>query len=308
MNGLVFLAYLAMAASQDILPATSAPAGAVLAARPIRPGDLLSVMVYGSPELTGNVRVNASGLITLPMLPGAVEALGVTPEELGARIAGAITQAKVLVRPSVHISISEYGSRPVSVAGAVRHPLTFQVPDRVTLLEALTRAEGLSADAGPEILVTRGGAPQRIPVGRLMGGEDPSLNLVLEGGEEVRVPIAGQIFVVGNVRKPGAFRLEGGAAITVMKALAMAEGLSPFSSKEAYIYRRAKDGSGPANEIELPLAKLLSRNSADVSLEAGDILYIPDSRRRRTASAAIERALSFAVGTASGALILGVNR
>ena len=41
------------------------------------------------------------------------------------------------------------------MAGAVKAPLTFQALGKTTLLEALTRAQGLSEDAGPEILLTR---------------------------------------------------------------------------------------------------------------------------------------------------------
>ena len=63
----------------------------------------------------------------------------------------------------------------------------------------------LTNDAGTEILITRGGLVERIPVKRLMKDADPSVNYELHGGEEIRVPEAGKIFVVGNVHKPGAF-------------------------------------------------------------------------------------------------------
>ena len=49
-----------------------------------------------------------------------------------------------MVDPVVKVTIVEYYSRPISVAGAVRKPVTFQATGNVTLLEALSRAEGLS--------------------------------------------------------------------------------------------------------------------------------------------------------------------
>ena len=108
---------------------------------------------------------------------------------------------------------------------------------RTTLLDALTRAEGLGADAGHEILVTRpanGGVPpftQRIAVRDLIEKADPAANLPLEGGEEVRVPEVGRVFVVGNVLKPGAFPLNDSRGMSILKALAVAEGLARFATK-----------------------------------------------------------------------------
>ena len=45
---------------------------------------------------------------------------------------------------------------------------------------------------------------------------DPAANIKLTGGEEVRVPEAGRIFVVGNVKKPGAFAVRDGAETSVL--------------------------------------------------------------------------------------------
>ncbi len=303
--------------AQDRLPSVEPQSGVNLPARPIRGNDLLSITVYGAPELTRMVRVTREGRIRLPLLHEPIQAAGQMPEELETRIAEALESEDVLVAPAVSVAIAEYQTRPISVAGAVRHPMTFLVFDKTTLLEALTRAEGLSPEAGAEIIVTRpadpgsGNAPmiQRVPVKGLIDNADPSLNLVLEGGEEVRVPEVGRVFVVGNVKKPGAFQVELPAGMTVLKSLALAEGLAPFASKEAYIYRRPDSAPGaPPQELPVELRKILDRKSPDPALQANDILYIPDSRRARATASAIEKAVSFAAGTASGALILSVNR
>jgi polysaccharide export outer membrane protein len=311
---LIFLSAFYLQAAQE------APGN--LPARPISPNDLLSVTVYGSPELTRSVRVGADGLIRLPMLAHKMPAAGMLPQELEERLASALNADGILVDPSVTVAIAEYSTRPISVAGAVRHPLTYQIFERTTLLEALTRAEGVSPDAGGEILVTRPpkspqAAPliERVSLKGLIEQGDPALNLVLEGGEEVRVPQLGRVFVVGNVRHSGAFRLEDSTGLSVLKALALAEGLTPFSTKDAYIVRRTDtDANGPSTkeittrEITIALRKILDRHAPDVQLEANDILYIPDNRRGHTTASIVERAISFAAGTASGALVLGVNR
>ena len=286
-----------------------------LPAQPIGVNDLLSIAVYGAPELTRTVRVGEDGLIRMPMVSRKIAALGLMPAALETSIATALMDAEILIDPAVTVTIAEYRGRPVSVAGAVKAPLTFQVTNKITLLEALTRAQGLTETAGAEILVTypaQDAAParvKRILVKGLIDAADPALNVTLEGGEEVRVPEIGRVFVMGNVRRSGAFRLDDSAAMTVLKALAMAEGLAPFAGKMAYIYRKPEGpDSGrvddPRSEVAVELRKIMDRKSPDVLLGTNDILYIPDNRSGRVAATAIERALGFA----SGALILGVNR
>ncbi|MDP9113014.1 MAG: polysaccharide biosynthesis/export family protein [Acidobacteriota bacterium] len=282
------------------------PAGVNLPAQPIGASDLLAISVYGAPELTRTVRVGDDGLIRLPMLRQKIDVGGRMPAQVEAQLAEALIEEDILVDPAVSVAIAEYHSRPISVAGAVKAPLTFQAVGKITLLEALTRAQGLSEDAGAEILLTRRGAVvERIPVKKLIDAADPEWNVTLTGGEEVRVPLAGRVFVAGNVKHPGAFRVDGGGETTVLKAVALAEGLAPFSTKSAYIFRAGNEGGH--SEIEVELSKIMDRKAPDVALAANDILYIPDNRSRRTTMNAIEKAIGFATGTASGALILGLH-
>src|SRR5262249_32133632 len=126
-----------------------------LPAQRIGSDDLVSVSVYDAPELTRTVRVSSDGYLRLPMLGERIRAQGLLPAELETVIAGALVKEQILVAPVVTVGIVEYRSRPVSVTGAVRKPLTFQVFGNVTLLDALARAEGLGPEAGPEVLVSR---------------------------------------------------------------------------------------------------------------------------------------------------------
>ena len=286
-------------------------AGANLPTQQIGPRDLIAVSVYDAPELTRTIRVGADGWIRVPMLKQRLRAEGLLPAELEASLAAALVTEQVLVDPVVTVTIAEYHSRPISVAGAVKNPVTFQAEGPVTLLDALTRAGGLSPDAGPEILVSRmqagpdgatTPAVKRILVKGLIDAADPELNLKLAGGEEIRVPEAGRIYVVGNVRKPGSFAIQETAETSVMKALALAEGLAPFASQQAYTYRR-DPASGSRQEVSVELKKILQRKAPDVALVASDILYIPDNTRRRITADAVEKIAGFGASTASGVLI-----
>lgn len=272
-----------------------------LPALTLHAGDLVAVSVYDAPELTRTVRVDPDGTIRLPLLAEGVKASGLMPRELEAGLTEALKSEQILVDPVVKITVVEYHSRPISVMGAVRKPVTFQADGVVTLLDALSRAEGFTDDAGVEILVTQDDAVHHVPVKELLSGADPALNLRLTGNEEVRVPVAGKIFVVGNIRKPGAFAVRNPEDSTVLKMVALSEGLMPFSQKVAYIVRRPEGQK--AQEIPIELAKIMDRKSPDVSLEIGDILYIPDNKTRRTTMSVVDRLASFGTSTASGVLI-----
>jgi len=272
-----------------------------LPAQELHPGDLVAVSVYDAPELTRTVRVDPDGTIRLPLLAEGVNATGLLPRELEIALTSALKFGEILVDPVVKITVVEYHSRPISVMGAVRRPITFQSDGSVTLLEALSRAEGLTEDAGSEILVTQNKTVQRIPVKQLLSKADPAVNLILTGNEEIRVPVAGKIFVLGNIRKPGGFAVRDPADSTVLKMVALSEGLMPFSEKIAYIVRR-REGEKP-QEIPIELAKIMERKSSDVPLEIGDILYVPDNKSRRSTMSIIDRLAGFGSATASGLVI-----
>jgi polysaccharide export outer membrane protein len=247
-----------------------------LPAQKIHPNDLVGVSVYGGPDLTRTVRVGADGTIRLPMLKEKIKADGLMPEELKRAVVEALKTQEILVDPFVTVTVAEYHSLPpISVAGAVRTPITFQpVEKKITLLEALTRAGGLSPEAGSEILVTgpvslaADGTPaanatplvRRILVKSLIETADPDANLALVGGEEIRVPELGTIYVVGNVKNPGAFAVQDPSGISLLKVLALAQGLAPYATKEAYIYRQ-EAGTTSKSEIFVDLRKIMDRKS-----------------------------------------------
>jgi polysaccharide export outer membrane protein len=290
--------------------ASSVSEGSNLPVEKIGKDDLIGITVYDAPELSRAVRVGSDGDIRLPMLKRHIHAAGLNPSELETAITEALTEENVLVEPVVTVSVVEYRSRPISVSGAVKSPVTFQATGTVTLLDAISRAGGLSENAGAEILVSKqlpatSDKPlmmsQRISVRGLMGGEDSTLNLQLEGGEDVRVPEAGRVFVLGRVKKPGAFYIKDGSESSVLKALALSEGLDTFPSHSAYIYR-AEGGSGGRNEIPIELKKILDRKSPDVALMANDILYIPDATGARAGLKVLETTMS--VGAVLGSALI----
>lgn len=263
--------------------------------------DLIAVSVYDELELTRTVRVEADGAIHLPLLTAGVKAAGLFPRELEAAIAAELKTEQILVAPVVKVTVAEYHSRPVAVMGAVKLPVTFQAIGAVTLLDALAKAGGLNDLAGAEVLVTRDKEIEHVSVKRLINDADPSVNFVLHGGEEIRVPEAGKIFVAGNVKKSGIFLVRDGTENSVLKLIAMAEGLAPFHFKIAYIYR--PDAAGERQEIPVELDKILDRKAPDVPLQVNDLLYIPDNKGKRLAANIVDKLAGFGSSTASGLIV-----
>jgi polysaccharide export outer membrane protein len=279
-----------------------------LPTQPIGIHDLISVSVYGASEFSRTVRISPAGEIWLPMLKRPVHAEGLLPVQLELAVAKALEQDKLLVKPSVTVTIAEYRSRSITVVGAVHKPVTFQQLGTVTLTEALVRAEGLLPDATDEVLVVRAAASneehsprvvERFSAKQLFAAE-PTQDVRLHAGDEVRVAVAEKIFVVGSVRRPGAFRAEDVDNTTVMSMLALSEGLLPYAANTAYVYRKSAEGR---KEISVDLKNILQRKASDVRLQTGDVLYIPDNKGRRLTMSTIDRIVGFGAGTASGMLI-----
>ena len=110
------------------------------------------------------------------------------------------------------------------------------------------------------------------------------------------------VSVVGAVKKPGAFPVREEGQMTVLKALALAEGLSPFPQKYAYVYRHA-DNMGGLNEIQVELANIMRRKAMDFPLEPEDTLCVPEDEGRRRLVTTTEKIVGTGLATASGVLI-----
>lgn len=283
----------------------------VLPAQVLGPDDLLEITVPYCPELSRSFRVGADGMLVLPLVKVRIPVAGRMPAEVGKEIAAALSAEQILNQPVVSIAVLEYRSRPVSVVGAVNHPITFQASRDTTLLDAITRAGGLSASVGPDITVTHHEQEpdgttniivQSIPVKSLIEGVNPKFNIHLTGNDEIRVPDAGRIFVAGNVKKPGSFPMQDDSDTTVVKALALSEGLESYSSKYAYIYREAGPGA-PRQEIQVALAKIMQRKAPDVVLHPDDILYVPENGSKRMTAKILQQIAGFGTNTAAGMLI-----
>jgi polysaccharide biosynthesis/export protein len=269
-------------------PATPAAfGGANLPFQPIGASDLVHLTVDDSPELTQSFRVDKQGNLNLPLIQAPLHAEGLMPDALRDEIAATLRAQHLLVNPVVDVSVVEYRSRDVTIAGAVKTPITIQEIGNLRILSALSQAGGLLPDAGPEVIVEQAnGSTQRLSVRQLFDGYHPELNILIRAGAQIRVPQCQQVFVVGNVKRPGAFPFQNLQDTTVLQLLALSGGLDSFTLNKAYIYRE-EQGSAQKTEIEIPLRRILDRKAQDVKLAANDILYVPTNGKLKASASVL---------------------
>jgi len=121
----------------------------------IGPGDLLGIYVFDVEELSRDVRVSQTGTIGIPLVPVRVHVAGLTEMQVQQKIAELLEANGLLTHADVSVSVKEHKSKPITVVGAVMHPMVYEADRPVTLLEVLAEAGGISNDAGDTIIVSR---------------------------------------------------------------------------------------------------------------------------------------------------------
>jgi polysaccharide export outer membrane protein len=105
------------------------------------PGDRVRIITFGDQDLSGQFRIDAAGLITLPLL-GSVHAGGMTEAELQTAIADQLIKLDIFKKPSVSIEILDY--RPIFVLGEVAKPGEYPYQPGMTVLTAVAVAGGFT--------------------------------------------------------------------------------------------------------------------------------------------------------------------
>jgi polysaccharide biosynthesis/export protein len=303
---------------------------------PIGTGDLLHVDVFDVPELSRDVRVGDAGDISYPLIPGKVTAAGLTPFRLEEKLEELLIENGLVTHPQVSVFVKEQVSQPVSVVGAVSRPMVYQVIRPTTLLELLANAGGITDEAGSIVNVTRkpsapvandagaavaasasgdasaGAASADDPLGQnpqtvsirlqnLLESGDPSYNISIFGGDVVSVPRAGIVYVMGKgISQPGGYVLQShGEQITVLKAVALAHGMTGFAKPDNAVIMRNNPDSGRRDVIPVRIKEIENHKTEDVTMKSNDILYIPDS----TGLKVLARGAEAAVGITSSIVI-----
>jgi polysaccharide export outer membrane protein len=291
------------------------PVPAVTQEYALGPDDQLKIWALGFEDEFKDkvIRVDPSGDIDLPVI-GRVKAAGLTTAELESAL---LERMKTIVRrPQVSVEITDYGSQPVSVLGAVNQGGVHQLKGNRTLAEILSMAGGLRPDAGPVVHITRemqwGPIPlanastdssgrystAEVKLNDLLNARVPAENIVIRPHDVITIAPAESVSVIGAVLKPGPFSLNTKSSVTVLEALAMAGGYGPQPKPQDAKILRMTPGRVDRQEIAVDLRKITAGKSEDVTLRPNDILLVPTSTPRKAGIEVAKAALAAAVGVA----------
>ena len=237
----------------------------------VGPQDVLTISVFGEPELGGKYTVEQDGTFTFPQI-GRIKAGGLTLRGLEQELKKQLADG-FLRNPQVAVAIENYRSQRILVLGEVRSPGEYQLAGEMTLLAALARAGSTTTAAGREALIVRASKrtsttdesaePEilRIDLADLTAG-NMSLNLRLMDGDTVNVPKAQSVFVSGEVKSSGAYAVEPG--MTVLQVLALAGGISDRGADGRIKILRTADGK--QKELKAKLTDIV---------QPGDTIIVP---------------------------------
>jgi len=247
----------------------------------IGPKDLLEISVFGLDDLNTTVRVSEEGKITLPLL-GEVKVQGLTKTEVEKELAR-LLEKKYLQNPQVTVFIKEYQSKRVSVLGAVQKPGPYELLGRQTLLQIISEAGGMTEDAGETIIIIRqladgSSKTLRIPAEELIVKGDAKLNIVLQPGDIINIPVDKivHVYVFGQVRNPGALAVKRSHIPTLLQAIAQAGGFGERASKGGVLIKRINK-EGQEIQIKVNVKDIIKGKKKDIQLQENDVVFVPET-------------------------------
>ncbi len=261
-------------------------------------GDLLKVSVFGAPESDQEVRVDQDGNLSLNFI-GSVHVAGLTANAAQDLIAKKLVAGGFYAQPQVSIFVKEYATQGISVMGEVQHPGVYPILGARRLFDVISLAGGTGPKAGRVVSISHRDHPES-PRSVMLSNdamESAKSNIEVFPGDTVVVSRAGVVYVVGDVHKPSGVIMDNGTDMTVLQALAMAEGTNPTAKlNNAKLIRTTATGR---QELPLALKDMLSSKAPDMRLQAEDIIFVPSSAAksagRRTLEAIIQSATGLAV-------------
>lgn len=318
-------------------------AATVDAAYTLGPGDRLSLRFFNVPEYNGDVQVLADGTLNLPLV-GSISVGGMTLQQAEAEIAARYQSE--LRYAVVTVTLQQPRPLQIVVAGEVQQPGSYtlslvegaQFP---SIVAAIQNAGGTTQAADLRNVVvqrsTRTNPNQTIAVNLvdLVRNGNLSQDLKLRDGDRVIIPtatsidftesaqlsasnVAGtatqafDIAVVGEVLRPGAYKMGGGEAgggrPSISQAIQLAGGVKPSADLRQIQIRRATR-TGVEQVINVDFWQLLQAGnlSQDLILQQGDRITIPTATTPTAAETTLLSAANISPATIRVNIVGEVN-
>jgi len=247
----------------------------------LAPGFLLRLNVLDDVDTGGTFRIDQNGDIDVPIL-GTMHVAGGTVSQARAQIRKKLLDEQILKDPQVNLAVLEYTAPEVTIVGEVTSPGKYPLLAPRTLVDVLALAGGTTMTAGNEIQITRSGANVKpIPESLLVHysrATDPDAvkQAIVNPGDTVLVKRAGIVYVLGAVIRPGGYVMQEEGTLSVLQAISLANGTA-LAAKTGTIYLLRRNGDGAEVDIALPYKKMIRGQTAEVQLQAKDVLYVPTS-------------------------------
>ncbi len=258
---------------------------------PIFAGETVHVLVFDAPDFSIVGQVSDGGDIALPMA-GVVHIAGLNSQTAGQLIADRLRSLDLLTSPQVAVTVDTQ-ALGITVLGEVRSPGIYQLSGKSMLSDLLAMAGGVSSDSGRVLEISNANSPDKktdLPW-------DPTLHntanfdLPVHPGDRIIIKPCGIAYVGGNVGKPGAYPLCASQITTLSEIVAMAGGVSRFTSESrTYIIRNKPDGTRVV--IQVNIDRIQRAKAADVSIQEDDIVYVTPSSIKLVATQAMAWAVS----------------
>ena len=251
----------------------------------IGPRDVLTITVWGQSDLSRDYAVDPDGFVPFPLI-GRVKAEGSTPKQLAAQLTEALGK-DYLVNPQVIVSVKEYLSQKVQVLGAAERPGVYYLTGPTSVLEVLSKAGGLAATAGKQVILLRNhpapaaGTASADPVLRLslekIQAGDPAENTRVQNQDTIIVSkaLANSYFVFGEVKKPGGYTLD--KDTNILEGITVAGGFTDKAAPSRTRVIRSTPQGQQVIEVDMNDILRRGREAKTVMLQESDVVVVPES-------------------------------
>jgi polysaccharide export outer membrane protein len=229
--------------------------------------DVLNITSHDDPALNGKFTVEADLTFTFPLI-GRVRAGGLTLREVESQLQAKLVEAGFFKDPQLMVSIEQYKSQKVFIVGEVRSPGAYALSGDMRLVEALALAGSMLPTAAGEVVIVPAGADSmvvrpasvdeaeasgapvvRVNLRELQNGAFQQ-NVQLNGGDTIFVLKAENIYVLGQVKNPGAYPLQQDVT-TVLQGLALAGGVTERGATSRVEIVRTVNGEQKKLKVKL---------------------------------------------------------
>ncbi|MGH8718076.1 MAG: polysaccharide export protein EpsE [Burkholderiales bacterium] len=261
------------AAPRDAAPKTGAPAApkpsAPLPANapnsateyPLGPGDQLKITVYNNPDLATEAQISESGTINFPLL-GDIKIGGLSKVEAEKMLARELVKRKYLNTAQVNVLVTSYRALQASVLGEVKAPGKFTIFPSSTITDLLAQAGGITVEGSRVVTLVQQTSDgkqvsKEINLDSVLASGEIGANLLVKNNDIIYVTKAPLFYIYGEVRKPGAYRLE--SNMTVRQALSVGGGLTVRGTERRLTINR-KGTNGSVSTMDANAATVVKEN------------------------------------------------